>query len=83
MAANVIPSQTGPQAKEASPILATTSPGFLLTFLYSAAPTAMSPEPPTIALFGYTPNGVKNACIEPPRPLLKPVLRANISASVP
>ena len=51
--------------------------------LNSAAPAEMSPEPPTIALFGYTPNGGKNACIEPPRPRLKPALRPKISASAP
>jgi len=37
---------------EASPMLATTIPGFELTFLYRAAPTEISPDPPTIALFG-------------------------------
>ena len=76
-------SQTGPQPIEASPIFAMTTPFLLFTFLNSAAPAAMSPEPPTSALFGYTPNGVKNACIEPPRPRLKPALRPKISASAP
>src|ERR1035437_5916512 len=78
-----IPSQTGPQPIEASPMLQTMIPDFLFIFLYRAAPTEISPEPPTIALLGYIPNGVKKACIDPPRPLLKPFSRANISASAP
>ena len=45
-------SHTGPQPKEASPMLATTIPGFRLTRLNSAAPGAMEPEPPTMALLG-------------------------------
>ena len=78
-----MPSQTGPQPMDASPTFAMTMPFFWFTFLNSAAPAAMSPEPPTSALFGYTPNGVKKACIEPPRPRLKPGLRPKISASEP
>ena len=31
----------------------------------------------------WMPNGMKNACIEPPRPRLKPVFLAKISASAP
>ena len=58
-------------------------PFLRLTFLYRAAPTAIEPEPPTMALFGYIPKGVKNVCIDPPRPLLKPVVRAKISAIAP
>ena len=52
MAENVMPSHTGPQPKEASPMLHTTMPGFRLTRLKSAAPGAMDPEPPTMALLG-------------------------------
>jgi hypothetical protein len=48
----VIPSQTGPQPKEESPMFATISPVFRLTRLKSAAPGAIDPDPPTIALFG-------------------------------
>ena len=33
-------------------MLATTMPGLRLTRLKSAAPGAMEPEPPTMALFG-------------------------------
>ena len=76
-------SQTGPQPIDASPMLATTMPALRLMRLKSAAPVAMSAEPPTIALFGIEPKGVKKACIEPPRPRLKPALRAKISARVP
>ena len=47
-----MPSHTGPQPKEASPMLHTTMPGLRLTRLNSAAPGAMEPEPPTMALFG-------------------------------
>lgn len=83
MLARQIASQTGPHADEASPMLQTTMPLRLFTFLKIAAPTEMSAEPPTMALFGYTPNGVKNACIEPPIPLFSPASRPNISASVP
>ena len=36
-----------------------------------------------IALFGYMPNGVKKACIEPPSPLLNPLALAKISARAP
>ena len=43
----------------------------------------MSAEPPTMALFGMDPKGGKKACIDPPNPLLNPVFRAKISASVP
>ena len=52
IAERVMPSHTGPQPNEASPIFATTIPGFRLTRLNSAAPGAIDPEPPTIALFG-------------------------------
>jgi hypothetical protein len=52
MAANVMPSQTGPQANEASPMLQTTMPGLRFTRLNSAAPGAIEPDPPTTALFG-------------------------------
>ena len=58
-------------------------PFFLLINLYKADPKAMSADPPTIALFGIDPNGGKKACIEPPKPLLKPVCRAKISAKTP
>ena len=51
--------------------------------LNSAAPTAMSAEPPTMALLGIEPKGAKKACIEPPSPWLKPFSRAKISARVP
>ena len=78
-----MPSQTGPQPIDASPMLPMTMPGLRLMRLNNAAPTEMSPLPPTIALFGMLPNGGKKACIEPPKPLLKPVSRAKISASVP
>ncbi len=64
-------------------MLAMTMPGLRLTCLKSAAPTEMSPEPPTMALLGMTPKGGKKACIEPPMPLLKPVSRPKISASAP
>ena len=47
-----MPSHTGPQPKEASPMLATTMPGFRFTRLYKAAPGAIDPEPPTMALLG-------------------------------
>lgn len=77
------PSQTGPQAMEPSPMLHTTMPGFLLLSLYRAAPGAMLPLPPTIALFGNMPNGVKNACIDPPSPWLKPFFLANVSHIMP
>ena len=50
--AKVIPSQTGPQPNDASPMLHTTMPGLRLTRLKSAAPGAIEPEPPTMALFG-------------------------------
>ena len=83
MAANIMASQTGPQPMEASPMLAMTMPGLRLTRLNSAAPTAMSAEPPTMALLGMTPKGGKKACMEPPMPLLKPASRPKISASVP
>jgi len=52
MVAKHRPSQTGPHDEEASPMLQTTMPGLRLTFLYRAAPTEMSPDPPTMALFG-------------------------------
>jgi hypothetical protein len=52
MVAIIRPSQTGPQAIEPSPMLQMTMPFLLLIFLYSAAPTEMSAEPPTMALFG-------------------------------
>ncbi len=39
---------------DASPMLQMTIPGLWLTFLNRAAPTDMSPEPPTMALFGNT-----------------------------
>ncbi len=52
MAEKVMPSQTGPQPKEASPMFATTMPGFRFTRLNRAAPGAMEPDPPTTALFG-------------------------------
>ena len=64
-------------------MLAITMPGLRLTRLNSAAPLAIGAEPPTMALLGIEPNGVKKACIEPPMPRLKPTLRAKISASVP
>ncbi len=64
-------------------MLAMTMPGFRLIRLNSAAPVAMSADPPTMALLGIEPKGVKKACIEPPRPRLKPSLRAKISARVP
>ncbi len=83
MAATIIASQVGPQAEEPSPMLQMTMPGLRLMRLNSAAPVEMSEEPPTIALLGMLPNGAKNACIEPPKPRLKPVSRAKISASVP
>ena len=75
-----MPSHTGPQPNDASPMLHTTMPDLWFTALYSATPGAIEPEPPTMALFGNTPNGVKNACIEPPQPLLNPAIRAKISA---
>ena len=31
----------------------------------------MGAAPPTIALFGKIPNGMKNACMDPPRPLVE------------
>ena len=40
-------------------------------------------DPPTMALLGMIPNGGKNACIEPPSPLLNPASRAKISESAP
>jgi hypothetical protein len=83
MADTTMPSHTGPQAEEASPMLATTIPGRRLTRLNIAAPTAMSPEPPTMALLGMEPKGAKKACMEPPMPRLKPVSRPKISARVP
>jgi hypothetical protein len=43
-----MPSQTGPQPNDESPILATTIPGRRLTRLNSAAPGAIEPDPPTI-----------------------------------
>ena len=52
IAEKVIPSHTGPQPKEASPMLATTMPGLRFTRLNSAAPGAIDPDPPTMALFG-------------------------------
>ena len=52
MLAKQRPSHTGPQPLEASPMLPITMPAWRLIFLYSAAPTEMSPEPPTMALFG-------------------------------
>ena len=76
-------SHTGPQPIEASPMLAITMPGWRLIRLNSAEPVAMSAEPPTMALLGMEPNGAKKACMEPPRPRLKPALRANVSATVP
>ncbi len=76
-------SHTGPQPMEASPMLAMTMPGCWLTRLNRAEPVAMSAEPPTMALFGMEPNGAKKACIEPPRPRLKPAFRAKVSATVP
>ncbi len=83
MAASIRASQTGPHAEEPSPMFAITMPGRRLMRLNSAAPTAMSAEPPTMALFGMLPNGAKNACIEPPRPRLNPYARPKISASTP
>ena len=83
IAAIIMPSQTGPQPMDASPMLAMTMPGWRLMRLKSAAPVEMSPEPPTMALFGMTPKGGKKACIEPPNPLLKPVILPKISASAP
>ncbi len=83
MEARHIASHTGPQPIEASPMLAMTMPGRRLIRLKSAAPVAMSAEPPTMALLGMQPKAGKKACIEPPRPRLKPSLRAKISASVP
>ncbi len=83
MAATIMASQTGPQPDEPSPMFAITMPGLRLILLNSAAPTAMSAEPPTMALFGMLPKGAKNACIEPPRPLLKPFSRPKISARTP
>ena len=56
-------------------MLAITMPGLRLTRLKSAAPVAISAEPPTMALLGMTPKGGKKACIEPPMPLLKPLSR--------
>ena len=47
-----MPSHTGPHPNEASPMLATTIPGLRFTLLYSAAPGAIDPEPPTMALLG-------------------------------
>ena len=76
-------SQTGPQPMDASPMFAITMPARRLMRLNSAAPVAMSAEPPTMALFGMEPNGVKKACMEPPRPRLKPALRAKVSATAP
>ena len=64
-------------------MLAMTMPGLRLILLNSAAPTAMSAEPPTMALLGMLPNGAKKACMEPPMPLLKPFSRPKISASAP
>ena len=60
---------------EPSPMLQMTIPGFWLTRLKSAAPVEIGALPPTIALFGKIPNGIKNACIDPPSPRLKPVWR--------
>ena len=60
-----------------------TIPGLRLINLNNAEPTAMSDEPPTKALLGIEPNGIKKACIEPPSPRLNPVSRAKISANVP
>ena len=56
---------------------------FLCTLLYKAIPVAIGADPPTIALFGYIPKGVKKACILPPSPLLKPVCLPKISESKP
>ena len=64
-------------------ILQTTSPFLLFTSLNSAAPVEISALPPTIALLGKDPKGIKKACIEPPRPLLKPVTLPNISERTP
>ena len=72
-----------PQLAAASPMLQTTMPGCRFTRLKSADPTEISADPPTMALFGKMPNGVKKACMEPPMPLLKPASRPNISASAP
>ena len=83
MAQKVIASQVGPQPAAASPMLATTMPGRRLQRLNSAAPAAIGAEPPTMALLGMLPKGAKKACIEPPRPRLRPVVRAKISASTP
>jgi len=68
-----IASQTGPRAKAPSPMLPMTIPFLRLIFLNKAAPKAIEPEPPTMALFGMLPNGAKKVCIEPPRPREKPV----------
>ena len=83
IAAIIMPSHTGPQPIEASPMLAMTIPGWRLMRLKRPPPTAMSPDPPTMALLGITPKGGKKACIEPPSPLLKPVILPKISASAP
>ncbi len=68
---------------EPSPILQTTIPGFRLILLKRAAPTEISAAPPTIALLGILPKGAKKTCIEPPKPLLKPLARPNISVRTP
>ena len=46
-----------------------------VTLLKKEAPMAISAEPPTIALLGKIPKGVKKACIDPPKPRLKPLAR--------
>src|SRR5210317_1458978 len=81
--AKFIASQVGPQPMDASPTLEITMPDLRLHFLKRAAPMAMSAEPPTIALLGRIPKGVKKACIEPPRPRLNPLARPNTSANAP
>jgi hypothetical protein len=43
----------------------------------------MGAEPPTMALLGYTPKGMKNACIELPNPFANPFSRPKISAIIP
>ena len=83
MLAKFIDSQINPHPVLPSPKLAKTILSEPVRRARKAAPTAMPAEPPTIALFGYAPNGVKKACIEPPIPLLNPTSRIKTSASMP
>ena len=83
MAASIMDSQTGPQPMDASPMFAITMPARRLMRLNRAAPVAISADPPTMALFGIDPKGVKKACMEPPSPRLNPALRAKVSATAP